>query len=42
MLFSIDFTISVGIGTYFAYYKYINRKKETDRKEKFYFLGNNY
>ena len=42
VLFSIIFTINVGIGTYFVYYKYMNRNKETDRKEKFYFLGNNY
>ena len=42
VLFSIVFTINVGIGTYFVYYKYINRNKETDRKEKCYFLGNNY
>ena len=42
VLFSIIFTVNVGIGTYFVYYKYMNRNKETDRKEKFYFLGNNY
>ena len=42
MLFSIVFTINVGIGTYFVYYKYMNRNKETDHKEKNYFLGNNY
>ena len=42
VLFPIIFTINVGIGTYFVYYKYMNRNKETDRKEKFYFLGNNY
>ena len=42
VLFSIIFTINVGIGTFFVYYKYMNRKKETDRKETFYFLGNNY
>ena len=41
-LFSIVFTIKVGIGTYFVYNKYMNRNKETDCKEKFYFLGNNY
>ena len=40
--FSIIFTINAGIGTYFVYYKYMNRNKETDPKEKFYFLGNNY
>ena len=42
VLFSIVFTINVEIGTYFVYYKYINCNKETDRKEKFYFLDNNY
>ena len=42
VLFSIIFTISNGIGTYFVYYKYVNRNKETDRKEKVYLLGNNY
>ena len=42
VLFSITFTINVEIGTYFAYYKYMNRNKETDFKEKLYFLGNNY
>ena len=42
VLFSIIFTINVGIGTYFVYYKYMNRNKETDPKEKFYILGDNY
>ena len=42
VLISIAFTINVGIGPYFVYYKYMNRNKETDRKGKFYFLGNNY
>ena len=41
VLFSMIFTINVGIGTYFVYYKYMNRNKETGCKEKFYFLGNN-
>ena len=39
---TIDFTINVGISTYFVCYKYMNRNRETDRKGKFYFLGNNY
>ena len=39
VLFSIAFTINVGIGTYFVYYKYMNSNKKTDRKEKFYFLA---
>ena len=34
MLSLIIFTIKVGIGTYFVYYKYMDRNKETDRKEK--------
>ena len=42
VLFSIFFTINVGIGIYFVYYKYMIRNKETDHKEKFYFLENNY
>ena len=42
VLFSMVFTINVGIGTYFVYYKYMNRNKETAHKEKFYFLGNCY
>ena len=32
-------TINVGIGTCFVYYKYMNRNKDTDRKEKIYFLA---
>ena len=28
VLFSIFFTINVGIGAYFVYYKYMNRNKE--------------
>ena len=28
VLFSILFTINIGIGTYFVYYKYINHRKE--------------
>ena len=42
VLFLIIFTINVGIGTYFIYYKHMNHNKETGTKEKFYFLGNNY
>ena len=30
VLFSIIFTINVGIGTYCVYYKYMKRNKETD------------
>ena len=32
VLFSIIFTISIGIGTYFVYCQYINRNKETASK----------
>ena len=35
MLFSIIFTANIGIGTYFVYYKYMNRDIETDAKESF-------
>ena len=42
VLFSIVFLIKVGISTYFVYHKYMNNNRETDRKEKFYFLGKNY
>ena len=42
VLFSIIFTINIGIGTHFVYYKYLNLNKETDPKEKIYFLGNSH
>ena len=32
VLFSINFTIYTGIGTYFVYYKYMNRDEETVTK----------
>ena len=32
VLFSIFFTISIGIGVYFVYYKYINLNKENVSK----------
>ena len=32
VLFSIFFTINVGIGAYFAYYKYVNRNKKNVSK----------
>ena len=35
VLFSIIFRINVGIGTYFVYYKYMNRDKEAVAKELF-------
>ena len=38
MSLSIIFTINIGIGTYFIYYKYMNFDKKTNVKEKFYFF----
>ena len=32
VLFSIVFTINVGIGAYFAHYKYVNRNKKSVSK----------
>ena len=32
VLFSINFTTNVGIGTYFVYYKYMNRNRENVAK----------
>ena len=34
-LFSIIFTINVGIGTYFVYYKYMNRNKKIGAEKRF-------
>ena len=42
VLFSIMFTINVGIGTYFVYCKYMDGDKKTGAKEQLYFLGNSY
>ena len=42
VLFFIIFTINVGIGTYFVYYKYTNCNKKTDAEKNNYFLNNNY
>ena len=42
VLFSVIFIINVGIGTYFVYYKYMNRDKKNGVKAQFCFLGNNY
>ena len=33
VLFSIIFTINIGISTYFVYYKYMNLSKKTVAKE---------
>ena len=38
VLFSIVSTINVGIGTYFVYYKYTNRNKETEKILKILFF----
>ena len=42
VLLSIISTISVEIGTYFVYYKYMNHDKKTDAEEKFYFSNSDY
>ena len=42
VLFLIIFTINIGMCIHFVYYKYMYCNKETDCKEKLYFLGNNY
>ena len=38
VLFSIFFTINVGIGAYFVYYKYMNRNKKMFRNIKIMFI----
>ena len=42
VLFSIFFTINVGITTYFAYYKYINHNKENISKYDYTYQAKNY
>ena len=42
VLFPVISSINVGTGSYFVYYKYMNRNEKTDLKEKCYFLGKNY
>ena len=42
VLFSIFFTISIGIATYFAYYKYMNHSKENVSKFDYAYLTKNY
>ena len=37
VLFSIIFTVNIGIGTYFFYYKYMNHVKKTAAEEMFYY-----
>ena len=41
-LFSIFFTINVGIATYFAYYKYMNHNKENVSKYDYVYQSKNY
>ena len=41
VLFLRNFTINVGIFTYFIYFKHMKQKK-TGAEKKIYFLGNNY
>ena len=42
VLFSILFTINVGIATYFVYYKYMNHNKENTSKYDYVYQANNY
>ena len=42
VLFSIFFTISIGIGVYFVYYKYMNHNKENISKYDYAYQGKNY
>ena len=42
VLFSIFFTISIGIATYFAYYEYMNHSKENVSKFDYTYLTKNY
>ena len=41
-MFSIFFTINVGIATYFAYYKYMNHNKENVSKYDDTYQAKNY
>ena len=42
VLFSIFFTINVGIGAYFVYYKYVNPNKENVSKYDYVYQTENY
>ena len=42
VLFSIFFTINTGIGTYFTYYKYMNRNKENILRYDYTYQAKNY
>ena len=41
VLIAIVFTISIGIGTYFIYYKYMNHDKETASKYDYIYQASN-
>ena len=42
LLFSVSFTINVGIAAYFVYYKYVNRNKENVSKYDYVYQTENY
>ena len=42
VLFSISFTINIGIATYFIYYKYINHNEENVSKYDYVYQRKNY
>ena len=42
LLFSVSFTINVGIAAYFVYYKYVNRNKENVSKYDYVYYAKNY
>ena len=42
ILFSIIFTINIGISTYFVYYKYMNRNKENVSRHDYVYQATNY
>ena len=42
VLFSVFFTINVGIATYFIYYKYMNRNKENVSVYDYVYYAKNY
>ena len=42
VLFSIIFTINIGVGTYFIYYKYVNRNKENISRCDYVYQKSNY
>ena len=42
VLFSISFTVNIGIATYFIYYKYINHNEENVSKYDYVFQRKNY